>query len=68
MQNNVLKVQEDRPWAEKVMIFLLQSTFFQNSESLCQWPIKLRTYQDKFPLYIKLKLEKMTDLTITKSY
>ena len=28
MQNNMLKVQEDRSWPKKVMIFLLPNTFF----------------------------------------
>ena len=63
MQNNIIKVQEDQPWAKKVTVFLLPNTFFQNSESLCHLPIKFRAYQDKLSLCMKLKLEQMIDLT-----
>ena len=63
MQNNTLKLQEDWVWPKRVMIFLLESTFFGYSETLRHWQIKFTDYQDKLPLCIMLKPEQMIVLT-----
>ena len=63
MQNNTLKLQEDWVWAKRVMILLLESTFFRYSESLRHWQIKFTAYQDKLPLCIMLNPEQMIVLT-----
>lgn len=54
--------------AKRVMIVLLQGTFFRNLNSLHDRRIKLKTYQDKFLLFIMLKLKQVVDLTWFNNY